>query len=66
MMQQGKNLYGQGLQEMGRALRDEKRARSEALLVAPRFMGMFEVSAALFSRENEDTKLTMSLDPVRR
>ncbi|KAF2247186.1 hypothetical protein BU26DRAFT_552017 [Trematosphaeria pertusa] len=42
-MGKGKNLYGQGLQEMGRALRDEKRARSEALLVAPRFMGMFEI-----------------------
>lgn len=43
LIRQGRKLYGRGLEEMGKALGDEKRAKSEALLAVPRIAGMFEV-----------------------
>ncbi|KAF2124875.1 hypothetical protein P153DRAFT_361038 [Dothidotthia symphoricarpi CBS 119687] len=43
VLQQGKVLYGKALVEMGRALRDPQRAKSEALLAIPKVMGLFEI-----------------------
>lgn len=43
MIRQGRKLYGKGLEEMGMALKDEKRMKSEALFAVPRVGAMFEM-----------------------
>ncbi|ORY16406.1 hypothetical protein BCR34DRAFT_476234 [Clohesyomyces aquaticus] len=43
MVNQGRKLYGQGLAEMGKTLRDPRSASNEALLAAPQIMGLFEI-----------------------
>ncbi|KAF2194589.1 hypothetical protein K469DRAFT_617173 [Zopfia rhizophila CBS 207.26] len=43
MIAQGRKLYGQGLIEVGKALKHKQRATSDALLTVPRLMGLFEI-----------------------
>lgn len=50
LMEQGKRMYGQGLQDLNRALRDRSKAGEDTLLAVPRLMGLFEVSpSALYA-----------------
>lgn len=49
MVEQGKKLYGMALKEMAKAVRDPKRAHTEAMLAVPRVLGLFEVSDPTFA-----------------
>lgn len=44
IIQQGRTFYGQGLRELGVAIQDADRRRSEVLLVVPQLLGLYEVS----------------------
>jgi hypothetical protein len=44
VVQQGRAFYGQALRELGVALQDPVRRKSEALLVVPQLLGLYEVS----------------------
>jgi hypothetical protein len=45
-IEQGRIFYGQALRELGVALQDPYRRRSEALLVVPQLLGLYEVSSS--------------------
>jgi hypothetical protein len=43
LIRKGQSLYGEALQEMGVALRDPERRKSEALLATTRLLGLYEI-----------------------
>lgn len=60
VLQQGKLLYGRALVEMGQALRDPRRAKSEALLAVPRVMGLFEILFGLEANSGTQARSWLS------
>lgn len=63
IVQQGRMFYGQALRELGVAIRDSDRRRSEALLVVPQLLGLYEVSSSDF--QCSKILLTSRIDPFR-
>jgi hypothetical protein len=47
MVHQGREFYGQALRELAMALKDPSRQRSDALLLVPQLLCLYEVSSSV-------------------
>jgi hypothetical protein len=47
MVHQGREFYGQALRELAMALKDTSRQRSDALLIVPQLLCLYEVSSSV-------------------